>query len=141
MRFARHAPPPDAHLDITAMIDIVLLLIIFFTFTTQFGRSLDTPLDLPQGSTRNTSDASAARVISIDLTREGRTIVAGREVNEQWLLQMLLKDIRAAGGPEHLDVVVRADRSCRAAHLNALAANLSGAGIRRWKLATRGGES
>ncbi len=60
----------------------------------------------------------------------------GKQVDSQWLLQALARDIRTAGGPEKLDVLVRADRRCAASHLNNLAASLTSQGIRNWKLAT-----
>ena len=72
----------------------------------------------------------------VDLTRDGKTVIMGKTVDAEWLVQTIARDIRLAGGPDKLDVVVRADRRCAAAHLNTLAGALSRAGAKSWKLAT-----
>lgn len=135
MKFAKAEHPDEARFDITAMVDIVLLLIIFFSFTAQFGRTLLAPVDLPREKGAPVPTAASHAVV-IDLTSKGDTIVMGKQVDSQWLLQALARDIRTAGGPEKLDVLVRADRRCAASHLNNLAASLTSQGIRNWKLAT-----
>ncbi|GJQ30330.1 MAG: hypothetical protein HBSAPP03_22140 [Phycisphaerae bacterium] len=136
MRFSHPEHAEEAGFDLTAMIDVVMLLVLFFAFTTQFTRTLNTPMDLPQEPGQSAKSGLATRAVVVDLTREGRTVIMGKAVDSDWLVQTLARDLRQAGGPEHLDVIVRADRRCAAAHLNALAGDLTRAGVRTWKLAT-----
>lgn len=137
MKFSNPEHEETAEFDLTPMIDVVMLLIIFFAFTSQFTRTLDTPVDLPR-EVGDTTAPTAPRSIVIDLTREGRTIIMGRAFDADWLVQTVSEDLRRAGGPEFVDIIVRADRACPAVHLNALAGTLSRAGVRTWKLAAGG---
>lgn len=136
MRFARPTHDNEAEFDLTAMIDVVMLLVIFFAFTAQFTRTLATPLDLPREAGQPSAASAAPRSVVVDLTRDGKTVIMGKSVDTDWLVQTIARDIRLAGGADRIDVVVRADRRCSAAHLNTLAAGLSRAGVRTWKLAT-----
>ncbi len=116
------------------MIDIVMLLIVFFTMTSSFSRSEQKPLDLPQerGSPVRADDR---HTIFLDVDRDGAMTILGEPV--------LLADLPAiarAGTPasddDHAEIVVRADRACPSVHLNRIAAELLKGGISRWKLAT-----
>jgi biopolymer transport protein ExbD len=136
VKFARPEHAPEAHFDITAMVDVVLLLIIFFSFTAQFSRSLATPMDLPAEKGLPPAPSGATHSVTIDLTREGAVRVMGRDVDQARLAQMLARDVRQAGGGDNLEVIIRADRGCRASHLNSLAGVLTAVGVKTWKLAT-----
>jgi hypothetical protein len=63
----------------------------------------------------------------------------GRDTEVDWVVQSVAADARRAGGPDRLEVIIRADRACPAAHLNHLATALASAGVRTWKLATEEG--
>lgn len=136
MRFTHPKHDNEAEFDLTAMVDVVMLLVIFFAFTAQFTRTLNTTLDLPREPGQSASAGSAHRSVVVDLTRDGKTIIMGKAVDADWLVQTIARDIRLAGGPDKLEVVVRADRRCPAAYLNTLAGGLSRAGVKTWKLAT-----
>jgi len=127
--------PEEAGFDLTPMVDVVLLLIIFFAFTAQFTRSLATPLDLPREKGEKAA-SPAPQSVTIDITREGRYRVMGRDTELDWIVQTLAADARRAGGPENVEIIVRADRSCPASFLNALATAIGRAGMKSWKLAT-----
>lgn len=133
MKFGRSRHPQEASFDLTPMVDVVLLLIIFFTMTSQFARTEQKMLDLPKQVGDPTRPALPAALF-IDMDRDGSLSVLGvpktlaevaREVEQETL--------RSAGA---LDLVVRAHRACPAIHLNRLAETLAGVGVRNWKLAT-----
>ena len=122
------------------MIDIVMLLIVFFTMTSTFSRSEQKPLDLPQerGSPVRADDG---HTIFLDVDRDGVMTILGEPVE----LGALASTVRGgspapaegdAGAVDHMEIVVRADRTCPTAHLNRIAAELLKGGISRWKLAT-----
>ncbi len=129
MRTARSERPREATFDLTPMIDVLLLLIIFFMMTSQFTRTQLRPVDLPRESGEKAPTPSPQTVF-LDLDAQGRLFAVGRPVTLEQLPSVVGT---GAGGAE---VVIRADRQCAAAHLNRLGEALAGLGIRDWKLAT-----
>ncbi|MGQ0628581.1 MAG: ExbD/TolR family protein [Phycisphaerales bacterium] len=128
---------PDAPFDLTPMIDVVLLLIIFFTLTAQFAKTqMRTPMDLPDEKGESAPDptATVASVV-VDLDQDGRMAVMGNGVNIADV-ETLLAQARAKS--PSLSVEVRAHRLATGAALNRLAAALARAGIKEWSLGTSG---
>lgn len=137
MRLSRPRELAEAPFDLTPMIDVVLLLIIFFMLSAQFAETLGAPMDLP--AEKGETTARAEHTIVIDLARDGSLALAGQGVALDRLVLLVSADIRSFSGRRQTwDVVVRADRLCPAAHLNRLASALTQAGVRNWKLATAG---
>lgn len=130
---ARHTP--EATFDLTAMIDVILLLIIFFMLTAQFTTSHRLAMDLPREK-GEASDESAKASIAIDMDRAGALKLNGQSVEVDRLVQLITADLKRNSGGGEMDVIIRADRSCPCAHLNRLANALSAVGVKRWKLAT-----
>ncbi len=142
MNLSRHTRSKEASFDLTPMIDVIFLLIIFFTLTSQFSSTQRTPMDLPreQGepdvpkqSTQLVIDMDQFGGVSLlgqtyDLATLG-TVLAGR----QFVVEGQTPE---AGLEQPVDVVIRADRRCSTASLNALAQVLLRVGVRRWSLAT-----
>lgn len=139
MRFAKGQDMPEAHFDLTPMIDVVLLLIIFFTLTAQFANALKTPLDLPQEKGAGQTDQGPAAIV-VDLTKTGELRLAAEPISLEAFLQVIASDLkRSKAGAQPFDLTVRVDRACPALHLNSLAGALTQLGVRNWKLATAGG--
>jgi biopolymer transport protein ExbD len=120
--------------DLTPMVDIVLLLIIFFMLTAQFSRVLLAPMDLPRERGAAGQPKRALQAV-IDLGRDGSLRLNNEPLASDRLLQRLAADKKSVG---EVDVLVRADRLCDAIHLNRLASSLSAIGVRDWRLATSG---
>lgn len=133
MRLSRGRHPQEASFDLTPMIDVVLLLIIFFTMTSTFARTEQKMLDLPKqpGDARQ-AVASAATFVDVD--REGRISILGDRKSLDDLVRAVKVDVGRTGGA--LDLVIRADKTAAAKHINAIAEALAAAGVRHWKLAT-----
>jgi biopolymer transport protein ExbD len=122
--------------DMTPMIDVALQLIIFFLFTSQLSHVMRSPMDLPEepGDARQ---AGAAGQIVVDVTRGGQYLMEGRERPLDEVVRLVSLEQRRVGeSGDPFDLLVRADRSCPALHVNMLAAKLADAGVRRWKLGT-----
>lgn len=134
MNFGRTKEVDEVGFDLTAMIDIVLLLIIFFVLTAQFGKTMLSNIDLPREPGAPVA-ASGPEQVVIDVTREGGYRVEGAEIEIDRLTQLIAADMRKG---KALDVLVRAERSGSAMHVNRLASALAVAGVRDWKLATLG---
>ena len=133
MKFGRARLPREATFDLTPMIDVVLLLIIFFTMTSQFAKTQQAPMDLPREKGEKGAAEKPAELV-IDLRKDGSLSVLGMPTDLGKLTRMVEGEVLRVG--DKLDLVVRADRGCAAGHLNRLAEALAGIGVRSWKLAT-----
>lgn len=124
------------------MIDVMFLLLVFFTLTSQFSSTQRTPMDLPRESGESDAERVSAQLV-VDLDRDGVVRVLGQVYDLPTLAVLLAgrEFVVEGAGPEDgpsqpVDVVIRADRRCSTASLNALAEVLIRAGVRRWSLAT-----
>jgi biopolymer transport protein ExbD len=138
MKFRRSPDPPEAGFDLTPMIDIVLLLIVFFTMTASFARTSGTQVDLPKQPGEVTEKTSDHQII-IDIDSRGGYVLLGKLRPLAELTQEVKSEVERIGGSP--DVLIRADRKCASMHLNRLAVALASAGVRQWKLATAGAET
>lgn len=140
MRMGSAEPRREASFDLTPMIDVVLLLIVFFCLTSQFTEPRTTPIELPRVRGEAASSEAASSLV-IDLEADGRVTVMGRTAEASRIAHMLPTQIAGSrSGLGSLDVLVRADRRARTADLDALLRALADSGVRHWKLATAGGE-
>ncbi len=123
--------------DITAMIDVVFLLIIFFMATAQFSRltRADVELPLERGEQDQTPDEAG---IVINITRAGELVISSRTVEFSELESIVREEIRRlADRPAgQVKLLIRADRHANAAHLNDVVSRLSALGVGSARLAT-----
>jgi len=101
--------PPDSEIGInmTPIIDMVFLLLIFFLVATKFA---DIERDVrvrPPSSRHARPIAAVPQELVINITREGRTLVAGRELNAAELEGLIAAAV--AENPRQA-VVVRGDK-------------------------------
>lgn len=133
MKLSASARPKEATFDLTPMIDVLLLLIVFFMMTSQFTRTQLMPVNLPREAGEHGMPASPHSVF-IDMDASGGLHVLGRPIEPE-AVAGVIGPVRP-GAEGAVDLVVRADRTCPAVHLNRLAETLARAGVRNWKLAT-----
>lgn len=127
----------EAQFDLTPMIDVVMLLIVFFMLTAQFAQTMLGPVDLPREKGDGVGNRDTR--VTIDLLANGELKLDSEPMSRERLLQLIAMDLRRDGAASELEVVVRADRTASAAHLNLIAGDLAKLGVRHWKLATSGG--
>lgn len=125
----------EASFDLTPMIDVIFLLIIFFMLSSQFASTEARPVDLPREPGMETSESAAEAKLLIDIDRDGAYSVMGESVTLESLSRMAAPRPNAAGSAVRSAVVVRADRSCPASALNRLADSLAGSGVESWSIA------
>jgi biopolymer transport protein ExbD len=101
-RFTRR----DTILDLTPMVDVVFLLIIFFMVSTTFiTLESGLPVDLPQASS---AEAQATDVPTVTVTREQVIFLGGAEIQEGQLVGLLRAQLEASGQGV---VVLRVDQT------------------------------
>jgi biopolymer transport protein ExbD len=119
-------------LDMTPMIDVVFLLLIFFLVTAQMSDMASTPVTLPvQEGTEQESEGAIGLVVNLDAVG---VIVVGSDAVEPLGLIDLAKDALARD-PTAVPVV-RADRRAPAARLNEVVEGLRSGGCRAVRVAT-----
>ena len=126
------ADPDPPSIDLTAMIDVIFILLIFWMTVTRLAET-QRPLDAetPLAGALPTSEVSR-ELLTVNLLSDGRTVmVDDRRMSVDELVDLL----GWAPRPEHLLVRAAARTDC--AHLAHLAAVLSGAGLERIGLAAR----
>ena len=118
-------------LDMTPMIDVVFLLLIFFLTTSQLAELAASELELPQEAGGKESAAASGLMVNIGPT--GTLTVLDEEVG----LAALPNLARAALGADPAAVpVIRADRAAAAVRLNEVMEALRAGGCRGVRLAT-----
>ena len=110
--------PETPELNLTSLIDVVLLLVIFFMVTTTFVQDARLRIELPQAGTATADRAPNPVVITV-------TAQGSYRVNEQPLVNNLRETLatalrRAASGKGELPVTIRAD--ARATHQSVVTA-------------------
>jgi biopolymer transport protein ExbD len=95
--------PRRVTLDLTPLIDVVLMLVIFFMLTTTFVLSPGVQVDLPQGSSLQQPRESDA---IITITKDGAVYFQDAQVSLE-TLQAVLQ--RAKAQQPRLRVVIKAD--------------------------------
>ncbi|MCM2311858.1 MAG: biopolymer transporter ExbD [Steroidobacteraceae bacterium] len=133
MRFQpRRAEEPD--LNMTSLIDVVLLLLIFFMLSTRFIDEGRLQLRLPEAGVE--PGAVQRDAVEIDVTAEGGYRVNGRALINNSRETLTAAIGKAAGNNRAIPVTVRAD--ARATHQSVVTAlDVAGqAGYRQINIAT-----
>lgn len=103
---SRSNEEPDVNL--TSLIDVVLLLLIFFMVSTSFVRESDITLRLPEATTESTA-GQQAESLEIAVTESGGYLVNGRQLvnSERRTLRAAIE--RLTGEERDMPVHIRAD--------------------------------
>jgi biopolymer transport protein ExbD len=96
----------ELELNITPLIDIVFLLLIFFMVSTTFQRESELRVQLPE-ATRQAQPPSEP--LEIVISAEGQYAVGGRELSDNRLATVVEALERVAGDDRDQPLVVRAD--------------------------------
>lgn len=104
--FRKRRIPLAPGLDLTPMVDVVFLLIIFFMVSTTFISSeTGLSVDLPQAQS---AQVQPSDLPTVTVTADGRVFLAGAPVEQSGLVALLQEAIAASG---QTTVVLRADES------------------------------
>jgi biopolymer transport protein ExbD len=109
MRVPSHHPPTGVDFNMTPMIDVVFLLIIFFLVSSHLAsQELPVELNLPVATTGHDRSAAQAAQITVSVLRDGRILLAGAVVGAEQLGRRLAFESERTG--RGLEIRVRSDR-------------------------------
>lgn len=116
----RQPQDQEPEISLTALIDVVFLLLIFFMISTSFNRESEINIDLPEATAQK--EESEQNVIDLTIDREGRFYINGKKVVNTQIttlikaLKLVVKDqkepallISADGRTPHQAVVTAMD--------------------------------
>lgn len=96
----------DLDLNLTPLIDVVFLLLIFFMVTTTFNRETELKIELPEAQGES---PTVEKVLEVSVNAQGRYFVNQREVintDRQTLIKAMKE---AAAGQENPPMLITAD--------------------------------
>ena len=129
MKLARPRRLTSTGMNMTPMIDIVFLLIIFFMTVSQISRVTEQPVRLPHVDDGGEKLQSVAITINID--RSGNYIAGGKQHSLEMLKTALSGELqRLDGDSGRLRVLVRSDRRVSGKYVNDLIEVLEPLGVR-----------
>ena len=98
----------EPEINLTSLIDVVLLLLVFFMVSTSFVREAEINIRLPEASAEPI-ESPDAEVLEIGITQTGNYLLNGRELlnNDRRRLRAAIE--RIMGDNRDVDVVIRAD--------------------------------
>jgi biopolymer transport protein ExbD len=115
MAFRQQKSKKQVELNITPLIDVLFLLLIFFMLTGTFKRVGELELQLPDSSTATPAEGTEVRQVELIVTEEGRLFVDGTGIGtpqlKSELSRILGEDptarvmIKAEAGVNHGEVV------------------------------------
>ena len=133
MRLTKRRRNTRPEMDMTPMIDIVFLLIIFFMTVTQVSKLNKERLELPQ--LKGTEDQKPS-VLTINVTESGDLVVSGRTYSIGELVSLVNRELRRVGDdPNLLGIVIRADQRGASAGVNSVVSALNNLQIKRVRIA------
>ena len=117
-------------LDMTPLIDVVLMLVIFFVLTTTFGLAPGIKIDLPQGGSEQQANDGDAVIL---ITKEGAVYYQDERVSLEALQTTLHQSQQQQSG---LRVVIKADTLAQHGRVVAVMDTAKSVGIERLSIAT-----
>ena len=122
-------------LDVTPLVDVIFLLLIFFLLTTTFVTSPGIPIDLPTAA--SDPQAKKPKFIEISLTAKHQVYVQGVLIPKASLQAQLRKEKKQNG---ELTVLIRADNKARHEMVVYLMDQARRAGLTKLSIATQEGK-
>jgi biopolymer transport protein ExbD len=119
-------------MNMTPMIDVVFLLLIFFMTVSQVSELNRERLELPR---QKGSDDQKPAVLTININRSGELILGGTIYHLSELISLVADELgRLGDDPSRLTVVLRADRRVTSAMVNRTVNALARLDIRKVRI-------
>jgi biopolymer transport protein ExbD len=98
---SRRKSSDEQGIDISPLIDMVFILLIFFMVSTTFVKDMDLDINRPKASSSTVSSTKAVRVY---IARDGSTFLDGQPIRV-WMIQSRVKEMLEAGSSESVLVI------------------------------------
>jgi biopolymer transport protein ExbD len=114
--------PEEPNINLISLVDVVLLLVIFFALTTSFVRQSQIAIHLPEASAAAPESAATQPEVEIAVTERGVFFVNGRALvdNRPETLTAAIQRVRPGGVAGLREITISAD--ARAAHQDVVTA-------------------
>ncbi len=132
MRLTRRRRTTRPSMNMTPMIDIVFLLIIFFMTVTQVSEVNKELLNLPKLAG---SEDQRPTVLTINVTESGDVRISGQSIDFPTLVSLVENEKLRLRDPRLLSVVVRTDQRGTSRATNEVVRTLAELGIGRVRIA------
>lgn len=96
-------------INLTPLIDVVFLLLIFFMVTTTFTKESHLSLDLPKAKGESSSAAAASKQIEIVVNARGHYAINGKKLVNHDLKTLMQGLQQEAGDQRDMPLVITAD--------------------------------
>ena len=106
MKFSSHNPEEDASINLTPLIDVVFLLLIFFMVSTTFDTTSQLKIKLPEAS--ENKQANDPHGLNIVIDAEGRFFLNSRELASQKSEALKVAIQRALDGKDR-PIIIQSD--------------------------------
>lgn len=93
---------PEANLDISPLIDMVFILLIFFMVSSSFVKDMQLELERPGAQT---SAPASSRAVRVHVDRRGEVYIDEAPV-KVWMLQSRVKELLQRSGQKQVLVVI-----------------------------------
>jgi biopolymer transport protein ExbD len=120
----------ETQVDISPLIDMVFILLIFFMVSTTFVKDMKLDLDRPGASS---AGAASSKAIRVYIDNQSRVYIDG-QLTRVWVLQSKVREMLKAGGSK--SVLVVTDKGVSAEKLIEVVDNCRLAGARDVGVAT-----
>lgn len=132
---AAHAPHASGHINVTPLIDVVMVMIVFFLIVGKLASDQRSEVDLPVAAAKPLQSEPHTLIVNIPVDRS--IVLAGEAIPAADLAARLRSALN-----DHPDLLVqiRADRSLAYGDIAPIIAACRENGISRVRLATEGAE-
>jgi biopolymer transport protein ExbD len=138
MRLSKHKRNMMAAMNMTPMIDITFLLIIFFMTVSQVTKVNKEPVELPK---QKGSDDQKPAVLTLNVDQDGQIIVSGNTYTVAELVSIVSDELASVGNdPNRLTILLRGDRRGTSRTANRVAGALGNLGVNQIRIAVEASE-
>ena len=118
---------PEINLEITPLVDVIFLLLIFFVLSTQFIDLKSMSIDLPSIDKKTMSNLPENRV-KIEISKEGDVLI-NNIILDTFSLKSLNKELRSIS-PEIKTAIISADSDTKYQYLVTIMESLNRSGFK-----------
>jgi biopolymer transport protein ExbD len=135
MRLSKRSGSRLLRMNMTPMIDIVFLLLIFFMTVTQASRIKEEQLELPQQEGSRDKETSS---LTINIRQDGQLVMLGRVLQLDRLLTLVNEELaRVDNDPRRINIELRVDQRGESRAANQVAKSLEQLNIKRVSFAVQ----